>query len=128
MFNTATRFGTSRPKINSIPTPSCSNVAGCGIRAAGGEIEIDGEGQRRLRHGRQRQKADAARLHQPAQGCRRAGDQSPAPAGEAHLVIGHERRAAEHQLQHEPRLPRPRPSEDKQPAAGQHHGRSMQQD
>lgn len=128
MFNTAQRFGTSLPKINSIPTPSCSNVAACGIRAAGGEVEVDREDQRRLRDPRQREQADAAGLDKAAQGRRRARHKGAAAARNENLVVSHESGPTENELHHEAGFSCSRATKDQQSAAREYYGRRVQKD
>ena len=121
MFNTRSRFGNPAPEINSICT---SQVRDCHSAVAfvppARPVEVDHEGQRRLRHRATAEDADAARLDQageslPARARRarrraggraRPGRRRPAPAPRAISA----RASADLPVPEAPRIRMPRPA------------------
>ena len=120
------RFGTSRPEINSMSTPRCVIVAGCGIRAAGGRSRSTASASGASgTAGSRRIPTPRASISPASASGARASSASPAPA-ERHPVVGDQRRPAADQRQRQRRLAGARGAEKQHPAPADRHRRGVQ--
>ena len=108
MVNSRSRFGTSRPEINSTSTPKYVIVTGCGIRAAGARSRSTASASGASGTAGRRRMPTPARLDQPGERRRRPRDQRVAGAAQRHPVVGDQRRPAADQRQRQRRLARAR--------------------